>query len=255
MKKVLSLVLAAAFVLSLTIGVGVFSASATNLDTVEKTPWIGADSAQAYPGDVCTPMCIRVFNNPGISHLRLRITFPEKIVHLLEIKERDFIGLTMEPLEEGSYQQGFYLVWDSSDGQDVASDGVLAELLFEAAADNDVMDQVTVRLWCESGNATNANGDTVDFASKHSYIAIPLYRMGDINYDQKINNHDLAAFQRYLNDESHPILKETADVNNDGSINNRDLSLLQQYLNEWDVELFNPYKNFDGTITDETATP
>ena len=51
------------------------------------------------------------------------------------------------------------------------------------------------------------------------------------------------------------VAKIRQSVNNDGSINNRDLSLLQQYLNEWDVELFNPYKNFDGTITDETATP
>ena len=60
---------------------------------------------------------------------------------------------------------------------------------------------------------------------------------GDANGDGKVNNHDLALLQQYLNEWDVSIEDADLDVNNDGKINNRDLALLQQYLSEWDVEL------------------
>ena len=60
---------------------------------------------------------------------------------------------------------------------------------------------------------------------------------GDVNGDGRVNNHDLAALQRYLNEWDVQIRRLSADVTGDGRINNHDLALLQRYLNEWDVTL------------------
>lgn len=54
---------------------------------------------------------------------------------------------------------------------------------------------------------------------------------GDANGDGKVNNHDLALLQRYLNEWESTIDLLAADMNGDGKITNRDLGLLQRLLN------------------------
>ena len=59
----------------------------------------------------------------------------------------------------------------------------------------------------------------------------PQYEQGDINGDGSVNNRDLAAMQRYLNEWEIVVVEEMLDVNGDGSVNNRDLAALQRILN------------------------
>ena len=255
MKKTISLVLVAAFVLSLMVSVCAFSLSAAAVE--EKTPWIGIDSGMCYTGDACTPLYIRIFNNPGIASLKIKVTYPENYYHagepvgvlsLIQVVEQDFLGLVIEPLEEGSLAQGFYLTWESTDGQDVTSDGVLAGVFLFAEAENEAIDIARIRLYCEPGDATNAAGDTVDFDTVDGEICLWLCRVGDANCDGKTNNRDLGVMQQYLNGADVWISMETADLNGDGTINNRDLGMLQKYLNGGDVTLHNPFEGYDGTI-------
>ena len=59
----------------------------------------------------------------------------------------------------------------------------------------------------------------------------PAYQQGDINGDGSVNNRDLAALQKYLNEWEVVVVEEMLDVNGDGSVNNRDLAALQKILN------------------------
>lgn len=65
----------------------------------------------------------------------------------------------------------------------------------------------------------------------------PSFTYGDLNDDGRINNHDLALLQKYLNEWDVTVNEAACDTNADGRINNHDLALLQKYLNEWDVTL------------------
>lgn len=253
MKKTISLVLVAVFVLS--VGVCAFALSAVAIE--EEAPWIGIDSGMCYTGEMCTPLYIRIFNNPGISSLKIKVTYPASYFHagepvgvlsLLQVVEQDFSGLVIEPLEEGSATKGFYLTWESTDGQDVTTDGVLAGVFLYAEADNEAIDIVPIRVYCQAGDATNAAGETVDFDTVGGEICLWLCRVGDANCDGRTNNRDLGAMQRYLNGFDMWISMETADLNGDGTINNRDLGMLQIHLNGGDVVLHNPFEGYDGTI-------
>lgn len=257
MKKTISLVLVAAFVLSLMVSVCALSLSAVAVE--EKMPWIGMDSGMCYTGDMCTPLYIRIFNNPGIASLKIKVTYPSAYFHggepvgvlsLLQVVEQDFSGLVIEPLEneEGSTLKGFYLTWESADGQDVTTDGVLAGVFLYAEAENEAIDIVPIRLSCVTGDATNAAGETVNFDTVGGEIGLWLCRVGDANCDGKTNNRDLGAMQRHLNNDDTWVSMETADLNGDGAINNRDLGMLQRYLNGGDVTLYNPFEGYDGTI-------
>ena len=66
---------------------------------------------------------------------------------------------------------------------------------------------------------------------------VAAYVPGDINGDGKVNNRDLAALQKHLNEWNVEVVDAALDTNGDGKVNNRDLAQLQKYLNEWDVEL------------------
>ena len=255
MKKVSTFAMAVALLLTLLVGIGAFSLSAAAVE--EQTPRIGIDSGIGYTGDVCTPLYIRIFNNPGISSLKIKVTYPAAYFHggepvgvmsLIQVAEQDFPGLVIEPLEEGTSTKGFYLIWESPDGQDVTTDGVLAGVYLYAEAGNDSIDNVPIRMYCQTGDAVNAAGETVDFDTANGMVELWLYRVGDANCDGKTNNRDLGVMQRYLNDEGDWVSTETADLNGDGKINNRDLGLLQKYLNGDDVTLHNPFEDYDGTI-------
>lgn len=256
MRKWLSVMLSSVLALSLVVGC-VFPAVA-DTDVAQPTPWILMDEGVGYTGDVCTTMSIRIFDNPGISYLKLKVSYPSAyyyggesvdVITQCQVLEQDFPGLVIVPVDEGPDQTSFYIIWESADGQDVTTDGVLADLVFSAAAENEAIDVVPVRLYCQTGDAVNAAGDRVPFKTANGYLTLSLYRVGDANCDGKINNRDLGMLQQYLNGADVWVSMETADLNGDGQINNRDLGLMQRHLNNLDVDLYDPLKHFDGTVS------
>lgn len=56
--------------------------------------------------------------------------------------------------------------------------------------------------------------------------------MGDLNYDEKIDQKDLDILDKYLRGEGmDEDLLKYADVNKDGWINQKDRELMQKYIN------------------------
>lgn len=68
---------------------------------------------------------------------------------------------------------------------------------------------------------------------------------GDADGNGKLNNRDLGALQRYVNEYDVNIETSLADINGDGKLNNRDLGALQRRLNGDIEEPEPPYYN-DG---------
>lgn len=56
------------------------------------------------------------------------------------------------------------------------------------------------------------------------------YRIGDINGDGKVNNHDAARLMHHLAGWNVDYVEAVLDVNGDGMTNNRDAERLMQYL-------------------------
>ena len=56
---------------------------------------------------------------------------------------------------------------------------------------------------------------------------------GDANGDGRVNNHDLACLQYYINERPVSINIHAVDMDGNGRLNNRDLGLMQRYLNGW----------------------
>ena len=62
---------------------------------------------------------------------------------------------------------------------------------------------------------------------------------GDVNMDGGVNNKDITALFRFINDYDNVTVDEIAcDVNGDGTINNKDVTLLFRALSGADVTLF-----------------
>lgn len=53
---------------------------------------------------------------------------------------------------------------------------------------------------------------------------------GDVNDDNKVNNKDVIALFRYINDRSVVINKSVADTNDDGTLNNKDVVTLFRFV-------------------------
>ena len=88
-----------------------------------------------------------------------------------------------------------------------------------------------------TGEHTYDNDRDADCNSCGAIREVAAYIPGDINGDGSVNNRDLAALQKYINEWNVTVNEAAVDTNGDGSVNNRDLALLQKYINEWDVEL------------------
>ncbi len=68
-------------------------------------------------------------------------------------------------------------------------------------------------------------------------LEITVYKGGDVNMDDKVDDTDLQLLLDWLAGVKHTEAKKP-DVNRDGTVNNVDAVLLMKYLNGYDVELF-----------------
>lgn len=68
-------------------------------------------------------------------------------------------------------------------------------------------------------------------------LEITVYKGGDVNLDNNVDETDLQLLLDWLAGVQHPEA-EKPDVNRDGTVNNIDAVLLMKYLKGYDVELY-----------------
>ena len=68
-------------------------------------------------------------------------------------------------------------------------------------------------------------------------LEITVYKGGDVNLDNKVDETDLQLLLDWLAGVKSPDA-EKPDVNRDGTVNNTDAVLLMKYLKGYEVELY-----------------
>ncbi len=68
-------------------------------------------------------------------------------------------------------------------------------------------------------------------------LEITVYKGGDVNMDNNVDDTDLQLLLDWLAGVKHDEAKKP-DVNRDGTVNNVDAVLLMKYIKGYDVELF-----------------
>ena len=240
MKKVLSLVLAAAFVLSLMVCGSVVPVAA---QTVTTAPYSGDPvystfalyDAYGLPGgEITVPLYIE--NNPGIVTFQWDLTYDSEYLELISVEEQIFAGLTYSALDVAPLS----IEWTAQENVNNYENGVVAYFTFRIK-ETAPLSKVYLQLFSASEeNVFNADGHYKGFTRQFAYANIVEYLAGDLNGDGKINNRDLGMLSQWMNGVEISVDERTVDTNGDDKVNNRDLGLLQQYLNGWDVSLVHP---------------
>ena len=239
MKKTISLVLVAAFVLSLMVSGAVQPAVAQTVSTAptELEPVLlnfSVEGSAAVRGSEFT-VAVRTQNNPGLISLQLSLEYDTKQLELLEVAQQDFADISYSALDTSPLTIAWY---DDTNG-DNDTDGVVAYLTFRVKPEAD-LGESCLQLLVEREGVYNSAQETPACTTESAYVNVVEYLAGDLNGDARINNRDLGLLMKLLNDEAVSVNEKAADTNGDGSVNNRDLGLLQRYLNGYDVTLVHP---------------
>ncbi len=239
MKKTISLVLVAAFVLSLMVSGAVQPAAAQTVSTAptELEPVLlsfSVEGSAAVRGSEFT-VAVRTQNNPGLISLQLSLEYDTKQLELLAVTQQDFADISYSALDTSPLTIAWY---DDTNG-DNDTDGVVAYLTFRVKPEAD-FGESRLQLFVEREGVYNSAQETLACTIESAYVNVVEYLAGDLNGDARINNRDLGLLMKLLNDEAVSVNEKAADTNGDGSVNNRDLGLLQRYLNGYDVTLVHP---------------
>lgn len=240
MKKTISLVMVAVFVLSLMV---CGAAQPVVAQTVSTAPTdlepsfliFSIEGSTAVRGSEFT-VAIRAENNPGLISLQLSLEYDTKRLELLAVSQQDFVGMSHSALDVSPLT----LTWYDDTNGDNDTDGVVANLTFRVKEEA-AFGEYDLPLHCERKGVYNSAQENPACTTESAYVSVVEYLAGDLNGDTRINNRDLGLLMKALNGETVSINERAADTNGDGNVNNRDLGLLQRYLNGWDVTLVHPF--------------
>lgn len=240
MKKVLSLLLATVFALSLMACGSVVPVAA---QTVTTAPYSGDPvystfalyDAYGLPGgEITVPLYIE--NNPGIVTFQWDLTYDSEYLELISVEEQIFAGLTYSALDVAPLS----IAWTAQENVNNYENGVVAYFTFRIK-ETAPLGKVHLQLLPPfEDNVFDADGHFKGFTRQFAYANIVEYLAGDLSGDGKINNRDLGMLSQWMNGLEISVDERAADANGDGTVNNRDLGRLQQYINGWDVELAHP---------------
>ena len=251
MKRVLSLLLVAVFVLSLTVCGTATTASAQTVTTTSTravVPTFSVDDATALRGGEFT-VAVRVANNPGVVSFKLALQYDAACLELVDAVGQDFVNVAYGP----TTAVPFIINWCDAVSPDNTTNGVIANVTFRVKADAAV-ENTTLSLSYDPEDVYNYDWENVLFSTESGRVTIGELMMGDVNGDRRVNNRDLGVLQQYLAEWGVAINEAAADVNGDSRVNNRDLGLMQQYLTGWDVEFVTPAPSVPDTPTPPEAS-
>lgn len=194
---------------------------------------IKAESASAASGSTAK-MKISIADNPGVSSIKLKVTYDSALTLTNVEYNEDMGGQTMNP---GSMNSPVTLIW-LSPFSNYSGDGTFATLTFSTPAG--------LRENFFANVSISYNEDDIYDLSEHNISCEVIDGMvsvfagvpGDINGDGSLNTKDLTRLFQYFASWDVEVNEPALDVNGDGKVNNKDLTRLFQYLANWDVELF-----------------
>ena len=172
------------------------------VNVLEKTPApvagkIVVEHGNATPGST-VEVAISVKNNPGISSMRLRVTYGSDLTLINVAYNSALPGSTGKP-DYG--RDCVYLAWENP-LENVKGDWVFAVMTFRVAENAKPGKEaaITVTYDAEDIAAITASGreEPVPFEAESGAIAVISILPGDLTGDGKLNNRDVTRLMRYL---------------------------------------------------------
>ncbi|MCR5695039.1 MAG: hypothetical protein K6G89_08780 [Clostridia bacterium] len=242
MKKLLSLTLVAAILLSM-LSSGIVLSFAEG-----DAPAYGISNAECLPGETFE-VIISVVNNPGIISIRNNIAYDTYAFELVKVEDLGlFAGYTTPAAAVSS---PYILRWaDSLASENNVNNGDFAVITFKA---KDTAAPGSYSVSVNHIEARTAVGGKVTFANAETNVVILDKLIGDADGDGEVTDWDGIMFERYLAAWNVDIDLSVLDIDKDGEVSDWDAIILSRYLAGWNIEL-NPEP--DPTPTPEpTAEP
>lgn len=183
---------------------------------------------------------VKMFNNPGITGLNLRIEYDPRL-DFVRAEKGDVLKSsgTFEP----AHAKGVIGIV-SADAYATTEDGNLLKLVFKLPKDAKVTDKYPISI--SYGNEfTDSNADLISLVTADGYIKAVSHLPGDINSDEVVdmldttllarymairNTGDSELMQSFLESQHYNFSEFYADVDLDGYVNLPDLVIMLQYL-------------------------
>lgn len=231
-KKLMSLLMAVALIVSMIPATIVFAASTESCTaalTVEE-PW-------ACPGGTVEVNFV-IADNPGVLGAALVVSWDESLTLVADASGEAFSYMTYTSPSRYT-AAGTNFVWFGNE-VDEAPDGVVLTLTFEVP--NTAINNEILPIWVTytPGDVVDKNDNDVTFSITNGYVRVITYLPGDVNCDTRVNSRDLVRLSQYISDgnKTDPegynaeVVEDACDVNGDGRVNARDLIRLSQYISD-----------------------
>lgn len=194
---------------------------------------ISAEKVTALPGSEIS-VNINIANNPGISSLKLNVTFDNILTLNSVTYNNEMGGQTVTPQ---SLKSPVTLTWVSPFAN-YNSEGVFVTLNFTVSETATPGKSSEIVINYDPNDIYNMDETNVPCKTANGSVTLAAGVPGDINGDQVTNNKDITRMFQYLAGWNVYVNTPVLDTNGDGSVNNKDLTRLFQYLADWDVEIF-----------------
>jgi len=198
----------------------------------QNAPQIIVENVQANPGEEVS-VTISLKNNPGITSMKLNVSF-EEILTLTNVEfNAEIGGQSMAP---GTMNSPVILNWFQGH-ENVTGDWDFVTLTFRVAEDAQPGMQTAIRVAYDPADLFDINENNIRFDVVSGKVTIANHTPGDITGDGVLNNKDLTRLFRYLSGYDVDVNEAALDVTDDGAVNNKDLTRLFRYLSGYDVSI------------------
>ena len=167
---------------------------------------------------------ISLANNPGISALAFRVSYPKGAMTLESAVAGGLFGSATLNTSTGMF------LFDNA--TDVTENGTLLTLTFKVS---DMAALGEYRISVELISCNNAAEERVIICGGQANIEVRDILSGDVNGDGVVDTLDVTRLRKYLAEES-VVVCPGADMNGDGTVDLEDLACLRRYLVEAGTE-------------------
>lgn len=223
-KRIISVLLFCAILLSLVPAETVFAAAANAKRTI-----ISVESISAEPGKTAD-VAVSISNNPGVLGAKLTLTFDAGLTLVAAKAGEAFSSLTMT--KPGKLVSPCNFVWD---GQEITEgdvkDGVILRLTFSVDETIKAGTDLSVSLSCDSSDIVDLNLNPIKVDIENGVVTAIDYVPGDLDGDKAVNPSDVILLRRLIAGGYDLEVNENAgDVDANGALDILDVIFIRRFI-------------------------
>ena len=192
----------------------------------------GAFEANKYKNGETVEVKVNLVDNPGISSLKTVVSWPaelelvDAVYNIYDEEDADsFINVPADGWD--AVEGAFAFNWISADNT-VEGDVTFVTLTFKVSDEAEKGAFLPVCATAKQENVFAGKNTEIPFEIYNGGVDVKSFDIGDVNRDGIVNNKDVVALFKYINNAitADEIELDAADINGDGTINNKDVVAL-----------------------------